>query len=431
MSDLNEKLFDFIKRSPTAFHAVKSAAEEFEAAGFERLTENGNWTLRRGGAYYVTRNLSSIIAFRVPKGDVKGFMMASSHSDSPMFKIKENPELREKCFVKLATERYGSMLLAPWFDRPLSFAGRVVVRTKDGIDSRLIDCERPFCVIPSVSIHFNRKANEDATYNPAVDTVPLAGIGDDLSVRREAARLAGVAEEDLLSGDLFVYNPEGGVEYAGAISAPRLDNLECAYASIAALTASEAKESIPVCCIFDNEEVGSTTKQGAASTFLEDTLGRISDALGIEGGLRRLLSSSFMASCDNAQGVHPNHPELYDKSNSVYMNGGVVIKYNANQKYTTDAVSASVMKLICEAASVPVQSYANRADIPGGSTLGSISAAKVSVNTADIGLAQIAMHSCYETAGAKDLEYLVRALEKLYTSSIDASSDGRYSLNLN
>lgn len=431
MSELNEKLFDFIKRSPTAFHAVKSAAEEFEAAGFERLDECGKWTLRRGGAYYVTRNLSSIIAFKVPKDDVKGFMIASSHSDSPMFKMKENPELREKCFVKLATERYGSMLLAPWFDRPLSFAGRVVVRTKDGIESRLVDFERPFCVIPTVSIHLNRKANEDATYNPAVDMIPLAGIGDNLSVKAEAARLAGVAEEDVLSGDLFVYNPEGGVEYAGAISAPRLDNLECAYASVAALTASEAKESLPVCCIFDNEEVGSATKQGAASTFLEDVLSRIAAALGIdEGGLLRLLSSSFMASCDNAQGVHPNHPELYDKSNSVYMNGGVVIKYNANQKYTTDAVSAAVMKLVCEAASVPVQSYANRADIPGGSTLGSISSTKVSVNTVDIGLAQISMHSCYETAGAKDLEYLVRTLEKLYTSSIDASSDGRYSLNI-
>ena len=159
MSELNEKLFDFIKRSPTAFHAVKSAAEEFEAAGFERLDEGKEWTLRRGGAYYVTRNLSSIIAFKVPQGAVKGFMIAASHSDSPMFKIKENPEMKEKCFVKLSTERYGSMLLAPWFDRPLSFAGRVVVRTKDGIESRLVDCGRPICVIPSVSIHFNRKAN--------------------------------------------------------------------------------------------------------------------------------------------------------------------------------------------------------------------------------------------------------------------------------
>ena len=430
MSELNEKLFDFIKRSPTAFHAVKCAAEEFEASGFERLEEGAKWDLRRGGAYFVTRNLSSIIAFKVPAGCVSGFMIASSHSDSPMFKIKENPEMRDKCFVNLSTERYGSMLLAPWFDRPLSFAGRVVVRTKDGIESRLVDCERPFCVIPSVSIHFNRKANEDAAYNPAVDTIPLAGIGADVSVKREAARLAGVPEDDVLAHDLFVYNPEGGVEYAGAISAPRLDDLECAFASVKALTGAEPKGAIPVCCIFDNEEVGSATKQGAASTFLEDVLCRISDALGIEGGVKSLLPSSFMASCDNAQGVHPNHPELYDKCNSVYMNGGIVIKYNANQKYTTDAVSAAIMKLVCEASGVPHQAYSNRADIPGGSTLGSISDTKVSVNTVDIGLSQIAMHSCYETAGADDLGYLVLALEKLFSSSVNASSDGRYSLNL-
>ena len=426
---MNKSLFEFIKRSPTAYHAIKSSAAMLEEAGFLPLGECGEWNVEPGGAYYVTRNLSSLIAFRIPKGEPTGFMIAASHSDSPMFKIKENPEMKDGHFVRLSTEKYGSMLLAPWFDRPLSFAGRVVVRTKDGIESRLIDYEKPICVIPSVSIHLNRKANDGATYNLAVDMIPLAGIGRDLSVKREAARLAGVAEEDVLSGDLFVYNPEDGVEYSGAISAPRIDDLECAFASVKALIESEPERDVPVCCIFDNEEVGSTTKQGAISTFLEDALERITLGLGkTRDDMMKMLPSSMTASCDNAQGVHPNHPELYDRNNSAFMNGGIVIKYNANQKYTTDAVSASLIKLICERAGVPVQSYANRSDLSGGSTLGAISATKVSVNTADIGLAQIAMHSSYETAGADDLVYLVKALKVFFTTSIVASGDGKYSI---
>ena len=426
---MNDRLFGFIKNSPTAFHAIKCASNALDRAGFARLDESGEWALAPGGAYYVTRNLSSVIAFKIPEDEPSGFMIAASHSDSPMFKIKENAEIKGGDNIRLSTEMYGSMLLSTWFDRPLSIAGRVVVRTDDGIESRLVDFERPVCVIPSVSIHFNRQANEGVKINPAVDTVPLAGIGEGFAVKREAARLAGCAEDDVLGLDLFVYNPEAGIEYSGAISAPRLDNLECAYASLEAITKSTANGAIPVCCIFDNEEVGSATKQGAISTFLENTLGRIARGLGKgEDDLLRMYSASLNVSCDNAQGVHPNHPEFYDANNAVKMNGGVVIKFNANQRYATDAVSAALFKLICSRAGVPVQYYANRSDVPGGSTLGAISTTKVSVNTVDIGLAQIAMHSCYETAGADDLKYMVASLEKLFSSSIVADGDGKYKL---
>ena len=421
-----QKLFDFIEKSPTSYHAVSTVAKTLETAGFKRLEESAEWNVAPGGAYFVTRNLSSVIAFRIPEDDPAGFMIAAAHSDSPAFKIKENAEIKDKNFARLSTEKYGGMLMSTWFDRPLTVAGRIAVKTSDGIECRLVDLHRPFCVIPSVSIHFNRNANDSASFNPAVDTVPLAGIGSEVDVVRAAAEAANVDPADVISCDLFLCNPERGVEYGGAISAPRLDDLECAFSVTEAIISSRPSGAVSVGAIFDNEEVGSMTKQGAASTFLRDTLERIALSLGKRDALCAMLSSSLMASCDNAQGVHPNHPELYDKTNSVMMNGGVVIKYNANQRYATDAVSSALFRVVCAEAGVPVQSYSNRSDLPGGSTLGAIATAAVSVNTVDIGLAQIAMHSSYETAGADDLGYMVKALCTLFSSRVECVRDGKY-----
>ena len=425
---MNGKLFDFIKSSPTAYHAVDTICKKLDDARFSRLEEKDGWGTLGPGAYYVTRNSSSVIAFKIPSEPAEGFMIAASHSDSPAFKIKENGVVKDKNFVRLSTEKYGGLLMSTWFDRPLSVDGRVAVRTEDGVETRLVDLEAPFCVIPSVSIHFNRNANDSASYNPAVDTVPLAGIASGVTPRSAVAAKLGVDEKDVLSSDLFLYNPEGGIEFAGAISAPRLDDLECAFSSTEAIVSASPAGAVAVSCVFDNEEVGSSTKQGAASTFLRDTLMRIANAIGKGDDFRRMLASSLMVSCDNAQAVHPNHPELYDKTNAVMMNGGVVIKYNANQRYATDAVSSALFRLICERAGVPVQSYSNRSDLPGGSTLGAIATCAVSVNTVDVGLAQIAMHSSYETAGAEDVKYMVSALEKLFSSTVVCLGDGKYSV---
>ena len=432
---MNQALFDYIAACPTAYHAVDHTASLLKKAGYTELHEHADWTLEGGKGYFVTRNGSSLIAFRAPMtGDFRGFMMTAAHGDSPCFKIKENAELTDGHHLKLSVEKYGGMLCASWTDRPLSVAGRVVVRAEGGIATRLVDLAEPFAVIPNVAIHMNRNANDGMSYNPAVDMIPLCGEAADAGMlRQRVAEAVGVAEEDILTTDLFLYNPQAGVEWNGYISAPRLDDLQCAFASLTAFLEAGDKavqpDTVPVFCLFDNEEVGSQTKQGAASTFLYDTLHRLCDGLELTpADMARKLASSFLVSCDNAHAVHPNHPEYKDGNHAVYMNGGVVVKYNANQRYTTDGISAAIFGLICERAGVPIQRYANRADVPGGSTLGNIANTQVSLNTVDIGLPQLAMHSAYETAGARDTELMVRALTEFFGSAIAAEGNGSYTV---
>lgn len=425
---MNKKLFDYIAACPTPYHAAAHTAELLDAAGFERLHEGTEWAIEADKGYYVTRNGSSLIAFRVPQSDFGGFMMTAAHSDSPCFRIKENAELDDGEYVRLSAERYGGMLCSSWMDRPLSIAGRVVVQTESGIETRLADLKEPTAIIPNVAIHMNRNANDGFAYNPAVDMIPLyGGEGEKNTLRARLAKAAEAQEEDILAADIMVYNPQECIEWNGFISAPRLDDLQCAFASLEAFMQAKPSGSMPVYCLFDNEEVGSQTKQGAASVFLSDVLERVCTALDC-GDYRAKLANSFLASCDNAHAVHPNHAEYMDKNHAVYMNRGVVIKYNANQRYATDAVSQAIFRRICGRAEVPVQMYANRADMPGGSTLGSIANTQVPVNTIDVGLAQLAMHSAYETAGAQDTQYLVNALKALYETSVCMESDGNYTV---
>ena len=432
---MNQALFDYIRACPTAYHATAHTASILDRAGYTYLPEGTDWKLKAGKGYYTTRNGSSLIAFRAPlSGDFDGFMMTAAHGDSPCFKVKENAEISDGHHIRLSVEKYGGMLCASWTDRPLSVAGRVTLRTETGLAVRLVDLEEPCAVIPAVAIHMNRNANDGMSYNPAVDMLPLYGqTADGGMLRRRVAEAAGAAEADILTTDLFLYNPQAGVEWNGYISAPRLDDLQCAFASLTAfLEAGESgsiPNTVPVFCLFDNEEVGSQTKQGAASTFLYDTLHRMGAVMGLTPAhMARKLASSFLVSCDNAHAVHPNHPEYQDKNHAVYMNGGVVVKYNANQRYTTDGISAAIFGLICERAGVPVQRYANRADMPGGSTLGNIANTQVSLNTVDIGLAQLAMHSAFETAGARDTELMVRALTAFFGASLLAAEDGGYTV---
>ena len=339
--------------------------------------------------------------------------MTAAHSDSPCFKLKETAEIAvDDLYLKLNVEKYGGMILSTWLDRPLSIAGRVVFRGEKGVESRLVNLEKDAAVIPNVAIHMNRDMNKGVEYNPQTDMEPIIGKADARGTYlRELAKQAGVAESEILGTDLFLYNREKcrriGIDDA-FLAGPRLDDLECAFAGMTALIKEKPAEYINVCAVFDNEEIGSGTKQGADSTFLKDVLERICGRLGIGAEEYRCMLA------DNAHALHPNHPEKADATNRPVLNGGIVIKYHGSQRYATDAFSAAVMKDICNRAGVPYQSYANRSDIAGGSTLGNISTAQVSVNTVDIGLAQLAMHSSYETAGAADIEHLISALRTFY-----------------
>ena len=426
---VNAKLIDFIKQSPSSFHAVETVARRLEAEGYISLPECAAWTILPGGKYYVTRNQSSVIAFTVPTAAPRGFMMCASHSDSPTFKIKEHPESESAgMYVKLNTERYGGMLCSTWLDRPLSVAGRVVVKSEGKIQSRTVCVDRDLLLIPNVAIHMMRGANDNMSYNANVDMFPLMGsTAVKGSFKKIIAEAAGVAAEDIIASDLYLYSRTAATVWGAEnefISAPRLDDLQCAFASLEGFLAADAKDSVPVLAVLDNEEVGSQTKQGAASTFLYDVLTRICSALGME--YLPAISRSFLVSADNAHAAHPNHPEFSDANHRPKMNGGIVIKHNANQRYTTDAVSQAIFASICEAADVPVQYFANRSDMAGGSTLGDIANTQVSLNTVDIGLAQLAMHSSYETAGAKDTEHLITALTRFYSSSLNVLADGEY-----
>ena len=429
-----KQLFDFITSSPSPFHAVWNMKQRLGLEGYQQLLESQNWELKAGGKYYVIRNGSSILAFRIPKTEFRGFQIMASHSDSPSFKIKENPEMEvEGHYVKLNVEKYGGMLCAPWFDRPLSVAGRLVVREGNRLVTKLVSVDRDLVLIPNLAIHMNREANDGYKYNAQKDLLPLYGMGCEKGTfLKQIAEAAGVHAEDIVGNDLFLYNRmEGSIWGAEEefISIGKLDDLQCAFASLQAFLAAEDGESIPVHCVFDNEEVGSSTKQGAASTFLLDTLQRINEGLGrTNGQYHQALASSFMLSADNAHAVHPNQADKTCPTNRPYPNGGVVIKYSANQKYTTDGMAAAIFTRICEEAEVPYQTFLNRSDLPGGSTLGNISNTQVALNTVDIGLAQLAMHSPYETGGVKDTDYLIRAAKKFYGTSVTEESEGVYQL---
>ncbi|GAA6264480.1 M18 family aminopeptidase [Ruminococcus sp. f11] len=415
-----KKLLKFIQKSPTAFQAVEEMSQRLQKEGFKELKEEKHWDLKAGGNYFVTRNHSAVIAFSIPKKLAWKFHIMASHSDSPALKIKENPEMEvEKAYIKLNVERYGGMLLAPWFDRPLSVAGRLIVRKNGEIQEKLVAVDKDLLVIPNLAIHMNREVNDGYKYNVQKDMLPLYSDYDGKgSFMKLMAAEADVAEEDILGHDLFLYDRTPGTVWGANeefISAPRLDDIQCAFASLEGFLRGERKESIAVHCVLDNEEVGSTTKQGAASTFLKDTLMRINMGLGrTQEEYLMTLADSFMVSADNAHALHPNHTDKTDPVNRPVLNGGIVIKYNANQKYCTDGVSAAIFKDICDRAEVPYQTFVNRSDMAGGSTLGNISNTQVPMKTVDIGLAQLAMHSVYETTGAKDTESLAKAAAVLF-----------------
>ncbi|MBQ9843951.1 MAG: M18 family aminopeptidase [Oscillospiraceae bacterium] len=417
-----EALIDFLDNAHSVFHAVAGLEKVLLDAGYQALNEWNAWDLIPGGKYYLKRNDSAILAFRIPQGNPKGFLLSASHADRPCFKVKENGELKG-AYTRLAVERYGGMLISPWLDRPLSVAGRVMVETESGIESRLVDIDRDLLLIPNVAIHMNRQANDGYKWNPAVDTLPLMGS------KEAAGKFQTILEEaaggKILGHDLYLYIRQKasvwGLEEE-YISSAALDDLECAWCCTQGFLNAAESSAIPVLSVFDSEEVGSASLQGAASDLLEVTLQRICSCLNLP--LPQMLAQSFMVSADNAHAIHPNHPELADAANTPVMGKGVVLKYNANQRYTSDGVSAAIFRKVCAKAEVPVQTYCNRADLPGGSTLGNISLAHVSVPSVDIGLPQLAMHSCYETAAISDAIALENAMAAYYGAALERTASG-------
>ncbi len=421
-NEINQGLLSFIDHSPNSYFAVENMRQILLDNGYRELTEENHWEIEAGGSYFVTRNESALIAFKIPEGQSRGFHVMASHCDSPSFKVKINPEMEKAgLYVVLNTEPYGGMIVSPWLDRPLSVAGRVLVSGEDGksVESRLVNVDQDLLMIPNLAIHMNREMNSGYQYNAQTELLPLLGeIDAKDTFMNLIAEEAGVSAEDILDFDLFLYNRMKGTMYGidrPFIASGRLDDLQCAYASLQGLLASQPQDHIAVHCVLDNEEVGSGSRQGAAGTFLKDVINRIAYSFGYDHEkLLRSLSESFIVSADNAHAVHPFHTDKADPTNAPKLNGGIVIKYNAGLKYTTDGLSGAKFRLICQRAGVPYQTYTNRSDHAGGSTLGHILQSQLSVCCVDIGLPQLAMHSPYETAGAKDTAYLIAAAKELF-----------------
>lgn len=416
------ELLNFIESSPTVYHNIHLIKAILNNFKYTELKENTKWNLEPNKAYYVIRDGASIITFKTP-AEIKGFHIVASHNDSPSFKVKPNGELNAGAFKKLNTEPYGGMIATTWFDRPLSVAGRVIVKTPNGVETRLVNLAGHNVVIPSVAIHL--RGGQQMDINLQNDLLPVVGLINEENTFTKQLEKCTIFSDDekILSHDLFLYNKEKGC-VAGLdnelIMSPKLDDLECVFASLEAFLEAKPSNKIMVCAVFNNEEVGSGSNNGAASTFLTDTLERICSALNLDKYM--MYANSFLVSADNAHAVHPAHPEKSDPTNNVQMNKGIVIKHHSSLSYTTSGLSASAFKAICDKVGVPYQDYTNRSDLRGGSTLGRIALEKLSINALDIGLAQLAMHSIMETAGTKDIKYMVSALKEFY--QIDLDIDG-------
>ena len=425
--DILRDLMDFLDSSVTMFHAINECEKVLQKSGFTYLPEDEKWNINKG-KYYTKRNSSSLIAFDIAEGDYH-FQISAAHSDSPTFKLKDKPIIEANGYLKLNVEGYGGMINATWLDKPLTLAGRVMVNTDKGIETRLLHINRDLIIIPNVPIHFNREINKGFAFNNQVDMLPIFSAGNlkEADFDNMIAKELGIEPEAILAKDLYLVNRQKAAVIGfdnELISSGRLDDLECVYTSLRGFVEAENKNHINVFAVFDNEEVGSVTKQGAMSTFLASTLDRVNTALGkSKEEYYRAIAKSILISCDNAHAVHPNHPELFDVKNRPVLNQGIAIKESANQKYTTDAFSRAILKKILEKKNIPYQTFANRSDIAGGSTLGNLSNTVVSMNAVDIGLPQLAMHSAYETAGAKDVGYAFETLKAFFEANIDIKDD--------
>ena len=427
------RLLSFLDASPVNFLAVKNIADMLEAGGFRRLDPcQPLGAVKAGDRFFVTKNDSSIYAFRIGSQPLAeaGFHMICAHSDSPTFRIKPNAEmLCEGGLVKLNTEVYGGPIMSTWFDRPLTLAGRVIVRSQDVMrpDTMLLHIKRPLLQISNLAIHFNRQVNDGVKLSRQKDVLPLLGqITSQLEagnlllnvILEELGKQRPVSREDILDFDLYLADTAPACTFGvhnEFISSGRLDDLSMCFAGLEAILAAADSDTTQVLGIFDNEETGSQTKQGAGSPFLSYMLRRIALAQsGTEEAYYQAVERAFMISADNAHAWHPNYPEKYDPTNHPMLGGGPVIKFNAAQKYASDAASAAVFAGICAKAGVPCQRFVNHSDVAGGSTLGNILASSIPLRGVDMGNAILAMHSCRETGSVRDHEYCVKVFTEFY-----------------
>lgn len=428
-----KRLLSFLDASPVNFLAVKNLTEELQQHGYRRIdTTEALGTVKAGDKFFVTKNDSSIYAFQIGRKALAetGFHMICAHCDSPTFRIKPHAEIDcEGGIVKLNTEVYGGPIMSTWFDRPLTLAGRVIVKSKDVMTptTLLLHVKRPLLQISNLAIHFNRQVNDGVKLSRQKDVLPILGIiNDELEkgnllmniILEELNKQQTVAREDILDFDLYLADATPACTFGvhdEFISSGRLDDLSMCWAGVEAMIASDSNDTTQVLAIFDNEETGSQTKQGAGSPFLSYMLQRIALAQShTEEAYYQAVERAFMISADNAHAWHPNYSEKFDPTNHPKLGGGPVIKFNAAQKYASDAVSAAIFANICDAASVPCQRFVNHSDVAGGSTLGNILASSIPLKGVDMGNAILAMHSCRETGSVIDHEYCVKAFTKFY-----------------
>ena len=418
---INKLLLDLFNNSYNEYFAISNIKKLLDENGFICLLENEKYEISLGKSYYILRDGSSIIAFKVPeKLDELYFKIVASHSDSPVLKIKENPTVIENGYNKLKVEKYGGMIVSSWLDKPLGIAGRVCYKNGNAITTRLVNFPTNL-IIPNVAIHQNRDINNGFIYNPQIDLLPILGLGNN-DLFKELLDSTRKNEEEILSYDLNLYNKEKAV-FGGInnefIYSPKEDNLVSAYISILSLISSISYDGISLGVVFNNEEVGSSSLNGADSDFLATNLKRISKSLGFSNDeLSRALVKSYLVSLDNAHAIHPNHPEMSDNKNNCLINEGVVIKHNSNMLYTSEAISTAIIKLIASKENISLQTFFNRADARGGSTLGNISLTHVSIRSVDLGIPQLAMHSNYEVMGSKDTINAYKLLKALFNSKI-------------
>lgn len=425
---LSQELIDFIHESPSPFHVTENLALALDQAGFQYLNLKDSWNIKKGEKYYTTRNDSALFAFVVGTGEpeTEGFRIISAHSDSPGFKIKPSPEMVvENKFIKLNTEVYGGPILMSWLDRPLSIAGRVSLKSNNLLwpDNKLVNFNRPVLIIPSLAIHLNRSVNEGVELNKQKDMLPLIGMKaegqkSELYLQALIAEELGINAEEIIDFDLTLNEFQKGC-IMGAhnefVSSPKLDNLAMTHAGLKAILSARPSRATQMLCIFDNEEVGSVTKQGAGSPIFKNLFERILLHLNKTGEeYHRTIYQSFMISADMAHSVHPNQTDKHDPVLHPVLNGGPVIKIHANQKYTTDGDSGAVFESICKKADVPYQKFVNRSDLTGGSTLGNVSTGQLEIRSVDVGNPMLGMHSVRELGGVKDHAYMVKAFEAFY-----------------
>lgn len=424
----NQELLQYIKKATSPFHVILESEERLLKAGFMELELSKNWSIRQGGKYFIKAYGTTLFAFTVGEtlSETLNFRIAAAHTDHPCFKIKPNAEMSDNNYLKLNTDVYGGPIVNTWLDRPLSIAGKVAVRSNNMFapEIRYIDLKKPVVTIPNLAIHMNREVNKGIELNRQSDTIPVLGLMND-TLNKDHFFLHYLASElevdakDILDFDLYVYNAEEGCMVGiqeDLISSPRLDNLTSCFALLQGIIGETRQKDINLIALFDNEEIGSKTKQGADSNLLSFVLEKICDALSYSHTdyYNAVLDSMFL-SVDVAHAIHPNRMEKSDPTNKVKLNEGFVIKLNSNQKYATDSEAIGIVQQICDENEIKYQKYVNRSDIAGGGTLGSITSSWLPMKTVDMGIPMLAMHSARETMGAKDQAYMEAMIRKFFS----------------